>query len=86
VVSAGLCLGIVAFAAYSMGSAHTFFAPEGSPVQMQTAHDPLQNGFRILQLHREAAPRLTRPDHHEPAVILLDDWSYTGKGSSSTFN
>jgi hypothetical protein len=85
-VSTGLCLGIVGFAVYSMVSAGAFFAPEGSPVPLQSAHDPLQNGLRILQSHREGAPRLTRPDHADPAVILLDDWSYTGKGSSSTFN
>jgi hypothetical protein len=86
VMSAGLCLGIAGFAVYSMASARTFFAPEGNPVQMQASHDPLQNGMRIMETRRESTPRLTRPDHDDATVILLDDWSYTGKTKPSPYN
>ena len=86
VMTAGLCLGIAGFAVYSMASGPAFFAPAGSPVQLQASHDPLQNGLRILETRHDRTPRLTRPEQGDSAVLLLDDWSYTDKSKPSPYN
>ncbi len=79
-----LCLCIAGFALASLASAGGLFAPQGNPTALQAADDPVHNGFRILDT-RSVTPSIRRETNEEPAVILLNDWMYTGQTKPSPY-
>ena len=80
-----LCIGIAGFATYSMASAGAWFAPNGNPVPLAASDDPVRNGLRIIETRTVDAPRVQRLANEDPAVILLDDWAFTSKGTPSPY-
>jgi hypothetical protein len=81
---ATVCCVIAGFAAHTMVTAGTLFAPEGNPIKLESAQEPLLNGLRILETRAADSPRLHK--ENDETVLLLDEWTFTTKGKPSPYH
>src|SRR5262245_841064 len=73
-----LFLALAGFSAYSIAASPGWFRAAAATVQLADADDPVFNGLRIIDTpHFRQAPRRT-VSADASAVILLDEWTYTG--------
>ncbi len=80
-----VCFGIAGFALASLASAGVLFAPQGNPAPLHASDDPVRNGLRIIETHRNGAPSLQRKANEDPSVVLLNDWVYTAQTKPSPY-
>ena len=54
--------------------------------RLEPGDDPILNGLRILDRSRQDISIANAKNTSNPAIILLNDWSYTGKPKPSPFH
>jgi len=82
-VSTLLCLGLVSFTVYSVAAAPAWFGPKGETTALSAADDPVRNGLRIVETPN--ARRVQVQNSQESAIVLLDEWTFTGKTKPSPY-
>jgi hypothetical protein len=68
-----------------MASGRTLFVPAGDPAPLEAADDPVKNGLHILEPLHADFNRGKRSVVEKPAIVLLDDWTYTDNPKPSGF-
>ena len=86
VLSTAIFLGIAGFAACSLFTQNGAIGQENTPVYLEATDDTLVNGMNFINRIRRLGPARPVTLSAEPAVILLDDWTYTGKPTTSSFH